>query len=206
MSVQCVYAGRFGMWPREDATSWCNDGASDCLAFPVLFRKYQSPPTQFLHSPFDANVPPVACRIWGMLFEIVVPVHRQIYCTNLPAGATGVWMYYHWQGYAFNGGNQLPASHDVSLLSPSWNWEHCSLKRLFYSTSSKDIWFVNYPEKNKKQKGFVLCVIQILILKNRMKNEYVMTGIYLNTAWLNSNKRSTLAWLLKGLLFMSLED
>lgn len=73
MSVQCVYAGGFGMWPGEEATSWCGDAVSDCLAFPVPFRKYQSPPTQFLRSPFDANVPPVACRIWGMLFENCCP-------------------------------------------------------------------------------------------------------------------------------------
>lgn len=66
-----VYARGLGMWPGEDATSWRNDAASDCLALPVLFRKYQSPPTQSPRSPVDANVPLVACRIWGMLFEIL---------------------------------------------------------------------------------------------------------------------------------------
>lgn len=40
----CVYARGFGMWPGEDATSWRNDAASDCLALAVLFRK--KPPTQ----------------------------------------------------------------------------------------------------------------------------------------------------------------
>lgn len=85
VSPECVYAGRLGMWPGEDATSWRNDASSDCLALPDLFRKYQSPPTQSLCSPVDANVPPVACRIWGMLFEIVVPVHRQTYCAPPPS-------------------------------------------------------------------------------------------------------------------------
>lgn len=63
---------RRGTWhvTGEDATSWRNDAASDYLALPVLFRKYQSPPTQSPRSPVDAKGPPVACRIWGM-FEIL---------------------------------------------------------------------------------------------------------------------------------------
>ena len=55
--------------PWKTQQGWRNDAASDCLAAPVLFRKYQSPPTQSPRSSIDANVPPVACRIWGMLFE-----------------------------------------------------------------------------------------------------------------------------------------
>lgn len=57
------------MTPGEDATSWRGDAASDCWALPVLFRKYQQPPTQCPRSFIDANVPPVACWIRGLLLE-----------------------------------------------------------------------------------------------------------------------------------------
>lgn len=76
------------MWPGEDATSWCSDAAGDCPPPFFLFRKCQSPPTQFLQSPLDVNLqPPDACRIQRML-EIVVPVHRRTYCACLPACPT----------------------------------------------------------------------------------------------------------------------
>lgn len=112
MSVHSVYAGGHGMWPEEDATSWRNDAASDCLALRVLFRKYHSPPTQSTCSPVDANVPPVACRIWGMLFEILsLYTVRLIVPVPLPAPLE--LMYYHWGRYAPYDDSPLSASHDA---------------------------------------------------------------------------------------------
>lgn len=119
LRLSTVYAGGHGMWPEEDATSWCNDAASDCLAFPVLFRKYQSPPTQSPCSPVDANVPPVACRIWGMLFEILsLYTVRLIVPVPLPAPLE--LMYYHWGGYAPYDGSPLSASHDADCGLLGW--------------------------------------------------------------------------------------
>lgn len=46
------------------------------VTLPVLFRKYQSPPTQSPRSPIDANVPLVARRISRMLFENLAPSNR----------------------------------------------------------------------------------------------------------------------------------
>lgn len=91
-SVQCVYAGSSDMWPWEDVTCWCSDAASDCLAFPLLFRKYQSPPTQFLHSPFDANVAPVTFRILGMLEIVSLYTGRHIVAISLPVPQKFRWL------------------------------------------------------------------------------------------------------------------
>lgn len=79
-------------------------------------EKYQSPPTQSPCSPVDANVPPVACRIWGMLFEIV-SLYTVRLIVPVPLPAPQELMYYHWEGYASYNGSPLSASHDGTLLS-----------------------------------------------------------------------------------------
>ncbi len=160
------------MWPGEDATSWPNDAASDCLALPVLFRKYQSPPTQSLHNPFDANVPPVACRIWGMLFEIVVPVHRQTYCARPPClQHRSLDVYYRLEGYASNDGCPPSASHDGTLRNLC---DGCELKILvsFVLFTSCSPYQQSHLIIKKTQRpgllGLILCVLSRLFLKDRV--------------------------------------
>lgn len=117
----CVYARGFGMWPGEDATSWRNDAASDCLALAVLFRKKTT------HLPPN----PLKQLGWRKSATSYMQNLRNVVWNFVQNGQTGAWTHHQ--------------SLDVLRLRKSWFSYRCPGRHNSQSVSQKlKTWKTNY--------------------------------------------------------------